>query len=140
MTKVRRSKVTIINHTQLPLVDRPLQLLLWREPSSTKAASSLAAKVPLGLEENGRNEKYKVCFDADLHKVSCVTNTTGFKRQQETYISQLRELQKSKPRGQIEENLSAEMSRLESALTLARDDLVSLLPTIFNIIPNAATS
>ena len=48
----------------------------------------------------------------------------GLKRQQETYISQLRELQKSKPRGQIEENLTAEMSRLESALTLARDDLV----------------
>lgn len=52
---------------------------------------------------------------------------SGLKRQQETYISQLRELQKSKPRGQVEENLTLEMSRLESALTLARDDLVSLL-------------
>lgn len=60
--------------------------------------------------------------------------TAGLKRQQETYISQLRELQKSKPRGQIEENLTAEMSRLESALTLARDDLVGALPTIPNIV------
>lgn len=48
----------------------------------------------------------------------------GLKRQQELYISQLRELQKSKPRGQVEESLTAEMSRLESSLTVARDDLV----------------
>lgn len=48
----------------------------------------------------------------------------GLKRQQETYISQLRELQKSKPRGQVEENLTAEMTRLEGALSVARDELV----------------
>lgn len=67
-----------------------------------------------------------VQLDADIHEVLRMTSVVGLKRQQETYISQLRELQKSKPRGQIEENLTAEMSRLESALTLARDDLVSL--------------
>ncbi|KAF9517669.1 hypothetical protein BS47DRAFT_1339193 [Hydnum rufescens UP504] len=47
----------------------------------------------------------------------------GLRRVQETYISQLRELQKAKPRGQVEDNLTAEMARLESSLTVARDDL-----------------
>lgn len=38
--------------------------------------------------------------------------------------AQLRELAKQKPRGQTDENLIAEISRLESASTVARDDLV----------------
>jgi structural maintenance of chromosome 1 len=36
----------------------------------------------------------------------------------------LRELSKQKPRGQTDENLLAEISRLEAGLTVARDDLV----------------
>ncbi|KAF8342909.1 cohesin complex subunit psm1 [Cantharellus anzutake] len=46
----------------------------------------------------------------------------GVRRAQETYLSQLRELQKAKPRGQVEENLTRELSRLESTLAIARDD------------------
>jgi structural maintenance of chromosome 1 len=39
-------------------------------------------------------------------------------------LGQLRELNKSKPRSKGDENLVAEITRLESTLTLARDDLV----------------
>lgn len=75
------------------------------------------------------------------------TPLLGLRRVQETYISQLRELQKSKPRGQLEENLLAEMSRIESSLTVARDDLVSsfqrmnmfFLITRFRAPPNFAS-
>ena len=48
----------------------------------------------------------------------------GLRRQQETYIGRLRDLQKSKPRAQIEESLTAEMSRIESSLNVVKDDLV----------------
>ena len=41
-------------------------------------------------------------------------------------MSELRELSKKKPRGKADENLVAELTRLESAITLAKDDLVSL--------------
>lgn len=40
-------------------------------------------------------------------------------------MAQLRELSKQKPRTKTDENLLAELSRLESAITIARDDLVS---------------
>ena len=39
-------------------------------------------------------------------------------------MSQLRDLGKQKPRGKTDENLIAEVARLESAITLAKDDLV----------------
>ena len=39
-------------------------------------------------------------------------------------MSELRELAKKKPRGKADENLIGELTRLESALTLAKDDLV----------------
>ncbi len=44
-------------------------------------------------------------------------------------MSELRELAKKKPRGKADENLIAELTRLESALTLAKDDLVSFCRT-----------
>ena len=39
-------------------------------------------------------------------------------------LSDLRELNKAKPRGNADDNLIAEITRLEPALTVARDDLV----------------
>lgn len=40
-------------------------------------------------------------------------------------MAQLQELAKTKPRGKADENLIAEITRLESTLTVTRDDLVS---------------
>jgi structural maintenance of chromosome 1 len=40
-------------------------------------------------------------------------------------MNQLRELNKTKSRGKMDENLMGEVNRLESSLTVARDDLVS---------------
>lgn len=50
----------------------------------------------------------------------------GLQRVRDALLSQLRDLTKSKPRSQTDENLVAEMTRLESTLTLAKDDLASV--------------
>ncbi|TFK38253.1 condensin complex subunit SMC1 [Crucibulum laeve] len=47
----------------------------------------------------------------------------GLIRVRDGLMSQLRELAKQKPRGKTDDNLIAEISRLESAITIARDDL-----------------
>lgn len=50
-------------------------------------------------------------------------------------MKQLGELAKQRPRGKTDENLMSEVSRLESTMTVARDDLVSrniFLPFITN--------
>lgn len=41
-------------------------------------------------------------------------------------MAQLADLNKQKPRGKSDENLIAEVARLESAITVAKDDLVNV--------------
>ena len=48
----------------------------------------------------------------------------GLMRARDNLKAQLRELAKQKPRGQTDENLISEISRLDSMLVVARDDLV----------------
>jgi structural maintenance of chromosome 1 len=48
----------------------------------------------------------------------------GLIRVRDGLMAQLRELSKQKPRGQTDENLIGEISRLEAGLTVAKDDLV----------------
>ena len=55
----------------------------------------------------------------------------GLQRVRDGLKAQLRELSKQKPRGQTDENLFTEISRLEAGLTVARDDLVTILTNIF---------
>ena len=74
-------------------------------------------------EEQEVQGNYSTILSISVIPAQCCGDL-GLRRVQETYISQLRELQKAKPRGQIEDNLTAEMTRLESSLTVARDDLV----------------
>jgi structural maintenance of chromosome 1 len=45
-------------------------------------------------------------------------------------MAQLQELSRSKPRGKADDNIIAEITRLESAMTVTKDDLVRIL--IFN--------
>ena len=59
----------------------------------------------------------------------CSTDTDpvffeGLIRVRDNLKAQLRDLSKQKPRGQTDENFMAEISRLESSLTVTRDDLV----------------
>lgn len=42
-------------------------------------------------------------------------------------MAQLQELNKTRPKGKADENLIAEITRLESTITMTRDDLVSTL-------------
>jgi len=52
---------------------------------------------------------------------------TGLSRQRDNLLAEQRELNKQKPRGKTDESLIAEISRLETEITVAKDDLVSLL-------------
>ncbi|KAI0726494.1 cohesin complex subunit psm1 [Fomitopsis betulina] len=47
----------------------------------------------------------------------------GLQRVRDNLLGELRELNKSKPRGKADDNIETEINRLESALTVARDDL-----------------
>ncbi|KAH9924069.1 condensin complex subunit SMC1 [Fomitopsis serialis] len=47
----------------------------------------------------------------------------GLQRVRDNLLGELRELNKSKPRGKADENMDAEINRLESALSVAKDDL-----------------
>jgi structural maintenance of chromosome 1 len=47
-------------------------------------------------------------------------------RTKDTLMGQLRDLAKQKTRGQTDENLMADIGRIESATTLAKDDLVRI--------------
>jgi structural maintenance of chromosome 1 len=49
---------------------------------------------------------------------------SGLHRVRDALMAQLHELNKSKPRGKADENLIAEISRLESSIAVTRDDLV----------------
>lgn len=48
----------------------------------------------------------------------------GLHRLRDSLFSELRDLNKSKPRGRADENLIAEINRLESTLLITKDDLV----------------
>lgn len=61
----------------------------------------------------------------NLKLIGCPVVWTGLIRLRDTLKSQLQELSRSKPRGKADENIIAEIARLESAITLAKDDLVS---------------
>ncbi|KAF5373789.1 hypothetical protein D9758_000684 [Tetrapyrgos nigripes] len=47
----------------------------------------------------------------------------GLQRTRDSLLAKLRDLNKQKPRGKTDENLVSEISRLESSITIARDDL-----------------
>ncbi|KAG0708416.1 hypothetical protein DFH29DRAFT_479888 [Suillus ampliporus] len=51
----------------------------------------------------------------------------GLTRLRDNLVAQLQELNRSKPRGKADENVIAEITRLESAITVVRDDLVRSL-------------
>lgn len=48
----------------------------------------------------------------------------GLMRVRDALLAQLADLNKQKPRGKSDENLIAEVARLDSAITIAKDDLV----------------
>ena len=77
--------------------------------------------------KNGTRKTYKVGSFFDR---KCLTHAhasfTGLIRVREGLMSQLKELNKQKPRMKTDENLLAEIARLESTLRVQRDDLVCL--------------
>ncbi|KAG1851643.1 hypothetical protein F4604DRAFT_2045670 [Suillus subluteus] len=52
----------------------------------------------------------------------------GLTRLRDNFVAQLQELNRSKPRGKADENVIAEITRLESAIAVVRDDLHLQIP------------
>lgn len=48
----------------------------------------------------------------------------GLQKSRDSLLAKLRDLSKQKPRGKTDENFIAEISQLESYITIARDELV----------------
>ena len=64
------------------------------------------------------------CVFESLDAISYLTGGIGMQRVRDKLLEDLRELNKSKPRSKADDNLLAEIARLEPALAVARDDLV----------------
>ncbi|EJC99202.1 cohesin complex subunit psm1 [Fomitiporia mediterranea MF3/22] len=71
-----------------------------------------------GRSSHGDNKKWE---DKDIQ---------GLTRVRDSLLSQLRDLNKSRPRSKADEGLVAEITRLESSLTLAKDDLAALTASL----------
>lgn len=63
---------------------------------------------------------------AHIHFRHSHLSVLGLYRARDTLMAQLQDLNKSKPRSKVDENLIGKISRLESAITVTRDDLVSV--------------
>lgn len=61
-----------------------------------------------------------------LGRASFTQDTSGLIRLRDNLLAQLQELNRSKSRGKADENIIAEITRLESAITLTKDDLVRI--------------
>jgi len=62
----------------------------------------------------------------------------GLIKKRDALLSEQRELSKQRPRGKTDEHLSAEIARLESLLTVARDDLVGSSCPLRNVVAKSS--
>jgi hypothetical protein len=76
------------------------------------------------MARNGMRKTFKVCCTLITYKNKSLPSPSGLSRAKQALLTQLNDLQKSKPRGNTDQNLISEIARIESALTIARDDLV----------------
>jgi structural maintenance of chromosome 1 len=98
------------------------QLLHWRAPLSIRVGLLLVGAVRTGEERSGRRRTCKV---GSLSTMASHTHlSVGLTRLRDNLVAQLQELNRSKPRGKADENVIAEITRLESAIAVVRDDLV----------------
>lgn len=67
---------------------------------------------------------YKVCPCLFSLTVLFTRDNSGLVRLRDNLLAQLQELNRSKSRGKADENIIAEITRLESAITVTKDDLV----------------
>ncbi len=61
---------------------------------------------------------------SDLSRICILLDHTGLQRVRDKLLADMQELNKNKPRGKADDLLLAEITRLEPALAVARDDLV----------------
>lgn len=83
-----------------------------------------------GRSTHGHTKKWEEKDIQGIHLL-CITPykfllLEGLYRVRDSLLSQLRDLNKSKPRSRADEGLLAEITRLESTLALAKDDLVHI--------------
>lgn len=67
---------------------------------------------------------YKVCWYLSGLITPHLCGIIGLVRLRDNLLAQLQELNRSKSRGKADENIISEITRLESAITVTKDDLV----------------
>ena len=103
-----------------------LQLLITAEDqllpstglSSTRAVSSPEVKVQAG----DASSMIRPCWVSKCCELELMT---GLHRLRDTYLQQLQDLGKSKPKDKADEGLLENLARLDAQSTVAKDDLVS---------------
>lgn len=98
------------------------QPLHWRALSSIRVGLLPVGAVRMGEERSGRRRTCKV--GSSLTVAPHTHLYVGLTRLRDNLVAQLQELNRSKPRGKADENVIAEITRLESAIAVIRDDLV----------------
>ena len=79
----------------------------------------------MAIIRSGMRRMFKVCLSI-ISLPRCVDKSPliGLTRARDTLLSQQRELHQQRARGKSDESLISEISRLESLMTVAKDDLV----------------
>lgn len=87
----------------------------------------------MGMGRSGRRKTSKVSTPdpcapygrvSDWSRICILLDHTGLQRVRDKLLADMQELNKNKPRGKADDLLLAEITRLEPALAVARDDLV----------------
>jgi hypothetical protein len=73
---------------------------------------------------NGTKRMFKVCNQALRSRNFIHNGHIGLRRARDALTGQLQELLKQRSRGKADDNLIAEVARLESTIVVAKDDLV----------------
>ena len=79
------------------------------------------------ITRSGMRRMFKVRLSTIFPSTCRGSPLTGLTRARDTLLAEQRELHQQRARGKSDENLISEISRLESLMIVAKDDLVCLL-------------
>ena len=81
----------------------------------------------MAITRSGMRGMFKVCLSTNFPSTSHGFPLAGLTRARDALLAEQRELHQQRARGKSDENLISEISRLESLMIVAKDDLVCLL-------------
>ena len=81
----------------------------------------------MALTRSGMRRTFKVCLTTIFPSPCYGSPLTGLTRARDALLTEQRELHQQRVRGKSDETLISEISRLESLMIVAKDDLVCFL-------------